>query len=69
MTTRVPGYFLDYFSNYKAIILLVVVPLLALIPDFTLKFLQKIYFLPPAEIINRIENNKAQSIEMFEKNF
>lgn len=69
MTTRVPGFFFDYFSNYKAMILLLVVPLLALIPDFTFKFLQKIYFLPPAEIIKRIENNKAQSIEMFDQNF
>jgi len=64
LSTRIPGFFFFIFKNYKGLILLLVTPFLALLPDFTFKFLLKVYYLQPADIVKRIESKKVETIEM-----
>lgn len=64
LSTRVPGFFFDCFKNYKSLIMLLVIPFIAMIPDFTIKYLEKIYYLKQADIIKRMENIKPDAINI-----
>lgn len=60
------------FSNFKAIVILVLIPFIAMIPDFGLRFVMKNFFPTPAEIIlsqlskrvKRSESTNSVAIEL-----
>ena len=54
--TKIPQYMIDSITNYKSIMIILFGPIIAILPDVTLLFLRRIYFLEPHDIIKRIEN-------------
>lgn len=63
METKIPHFFFDFFINVKCLIFLVCLPFIALLPDLSLKFLQKNYFLQPEDIIKKIEAERSPTID------
>jgi len=67
LETKTPELFEYIFTNLKCILFVLLVPLLALLPDLMVNFVQKVYFLSPADIIKKIEaaqiSKSTQSIQ------
>jgi hypothetical protein len=58
METKIPECFFNILTDYKSMVFILITPLIALIPDFSHKFLIKKFFLENTDIIKKIEKNK-----------
>jgi hypothetical protein len=56
--TRIPEFFFYIFYDYRNLIYIVLLPLVALIPDFMHKFVKQNFCLEDTDIIEKIENKK-----------
>jgi hypothetical protein len=58
MQTKTPDFFFYSFGNFRIMTLIFILPLIAILPDILYKFLRKIYYLEPVEIIKKLEYDR-----------